>query len=75
VSKKLKKKQDLKGFQSLAANISAKLVLTTLINTYLVSQIPICKMESQILALKNAIGISNTNRVTIHQEEQQQSGY
>jgi hypothetical protein len=34
---------------------------TTFINTYLVSQIPICKMESQILALKKAIGISNTN--------------
>jgi hypothetical protein len=53
-------KQDCKGFQSLAANIFVKLV-PTFINTYLVSQIPICKMESQILALKKAIGISNTN--------------
>jgi hypothetical protein len=43
---------------SLAANISVKLVPTTFINTYLVSQIPICKMESHILALKKAIGIS-----------------
>jgi hypothetical protein len=47
--------------KSLAANISVKLVPTTLLNTYLVSQIPICKMISQILALKKAIGISNTN--------------
>jgi hypothetical protein len=50
-------KQDWKGFQSLAANIFVKLVPTT----YLVFEIPICKMESQILALKIAIGISNTN--------------
>jgi hypothetical protein len=35
----------------LAANISGKLVPTTFINTYMVSQIPICKMDSQILAL------------------------
>jgi hypothetical protein len=48
-------------FSRLAANISVKLVPSTFINTYLVSQIPICKMESQILALKKAIGISNTN--------------
>jgi hypothetical protein len=47
--------------KSLAANISVKLVPTILLNTYLVSQIPICKMVSQILALKKAIGISNTN--------------
>jgi hypothetical protein len=40
---------------SLAANISVKLVPTTFINTYWVSQIPICKMESQILALKKTI--------------------
>jgi hypothetical protein len=38
-----------------------KLVPTTFINTYLVYQIPICKMESHILSLKKAIGISNTN--------------
>jgi hypothetical protein len=38
-----------------------KLVPTTRTNTYLVSQIPICKLESLILALKKAIGISNTN--------------
>jgi hypothetical protein len=50
-------KPDWKGFQSLAANISVKLVPTT----YLVSQIPICNMVAQILALKKAIGISNTN--------------
>jgi hypothetical protein len=30
-------------------------------NTYLVSEKPICKIVSQILALKRAIGISNTN--------------
>jgi hypothetical protein len=48
-------------FSKIAANISVKLVPSTFINTYLVSQIPICKMESQILALKKAIGISNNN--------------
>jgi hypothetical protein len=59
-------------------------VPTTFINTYLVSQIPICKMESQILALLKGnwyfkfqpIGTSTTNLYfqypEFHQEQQQQ---
>jgi hypothetical protein len=31
------------------------------LNTYWVSQTPICKMVSQLLALKKAIGMSNNN--------------